>query len=321
MEAINSFFSNIKDKLTNPFFGTLTIVLLIQHWELWFAVFNFDADCTLTDRLYFIQNYISQNITLGSFLLDLLKAAGVMLFGYLIVVLTRSIVIWIEHTVMPNITEVIVSDKIVEREIHDDVVQERNEIFEQYENERQKVREFSRKIDTQLVQLKSLEKEVSKLNIEIETLNNEIHQNDNELISSKRLVEKLTNENEKVNDEIQKLEDSEANLKIELKSIYKLLDQYQELYEKVNIDYINSINQFPPKIIDVVKELKRNNRWEAFLKVGRFLTRGGGADFELLKEMEEKELVYSKGGKQHILGPVGSIIYKYQDILSDVDNL
>lgn len=54
MDAINSFFSNIKDKLTNPFFGTLIIVLIFQHWELWFAVFNFDEDCTLTDRLYFM---------------------------------------------------------------------------------------------------------------------------------------------------------------------------------------------------------------------------------------------------------------------------
>ena len=60
MEVVNSFFSNIKDKLTNPYFGTLIIVLIIHHWDLIFGVFNFDEGFTLDKKLEFINNYITE---------------------------------------------------------------------------------------------------------------------------------------------------------------------------------------------------------------------------------------------------------------------
>lgn len=104
MEVVNSFFSNIKDKLTNPYFGTLIIVLIIHHWELIFGVFNFGEEFTLDKKLEFVKNYIVNNITWKSFLWDALQALLYMLIGYLIVVLTRSIVLFIEFGLMPFIT-------------------------------------------------------------------------------------------------------------------------------------------------------------------------------------------------------------------------
>lgn len=109
MEVINSFFSNIKDKLTNPYFGTLILVLIFHHWELLYVIFNFDENLTLDNKLDFIHNYISANITLSSVCWDALLALIFMFSGYLIIVLTRSIVLWIEFWLMPFITGKIVN--------------------------------------------------------------------------------------------------------------------------------------------------------------------------------------------------------------------
>ena len=57
MRIIESFVDNIKQKTTNPFFGTLILVWLVRNWELVYTLFNFDNDCTLSDKKQFIRDY------------------------------------------------------------------------------------------------------------------------------------------------------------------------------------------------------------------------------------------------------------------------
>ena len=57
MDITSSFFDNIKDKTTNPFFGTLIFVWLVRNWDLVYTVFNFDSDCNLEDKKEFIRKY------------------------------------------------------------------------------------------------------------------------------------------------------------------------------------------------------------------------------------------------------------------------
>ena len=162
MEVINSFFSNIKDKLTNPFFGTLIIVLLIHHWQLWYAVFNFDQDCTLNDKISFIKNYSIVNLTFWKITYDIAQAIFLMLLGYLIIIGTRSLVLWIEFGLMPSITGRIVNKDVVRRTEYNDVVKEREQYFDQYEEQRKNVRIFSKTIDEQTEQIKQKDKDLFK---------------------------------------------------------------------------------------------------------------------------------------------------------------
>lgn len=149
MEVINSFFNNIKDKLTNPFFGTLILVLIIHHWELFFGVFNFDKTYTLDNKLEFVKDYITNNITLFSIIWDIVHALIYMLLGYLMIVFTRSQVLWVEYWLMPLITGKIISKSVVRKSDYDDVVKEREQYFDQYEEQRNNVRKFSKAIDEQ----------------------------------------------------------------------------------------------------------------------------------------------------------------------------
>ena len=112
MEVISSFFNNIKSKFTNPFFGTLTLVLIIHHWELIFMIFNFDKLTKLNEKLSEIDNYINNNITLEGFLCDMLKSLLIMFLGYLVVILTRSLVLWIEYGLIPAITGKIINKNV-----------------------------------------------------------------------------------------------------------------------------------------------------------------------------------------------------------------
>lgn len=50
MKIFESFVDNIKQKTTNPFFGTLILVWLVRNWELIYTLFNFDKDWLLSDK-------------------------------------------------------------------------------------------------------------------------------------------------------------------------------------------------------------------------------------------------------------------------------
>ena len=158
MEVINSFFKNVKDKLTNPYFGTLILVLLFHHWELLYSIFNFDDRLCLNAKLKSIKKYISTNITFESVMYDALWALILMLAGYLIIVITRSIVLWVEFWLMPLITGKIINKNVVEKDKYDNVVKEREEYFDQYEVQRKNVRTFSKTIDEQTEQIKEKDK-------------------------------------------------------------------------------------------------------------------------------------------------------------------
>lgn len=318
MDAISSFFSNIKDKLTNPFFGTLIIVLLLQHWELWFAVFNFDADCTLTDRIYIMQNYISQNITFWCFVLDLLKALVFMTFGYFIIVLTRSIVIWIEHTVMPNITNRIVSENVVLKNLHDEVVKERDENFDKYEEQRKQVREFSKTIDEQISQIRQKDKIIVSNTDEITKLNEKLKSSDS--------MHKLNDEQEK---KIKKLEfelNKETNNWMKEQSLRERDNEELKSYESILFDeasrsFFDSAQKFPPLVIRKVKDLKFSNlnySWSGFLEVAQKITKKNPIEIKDITLFYEIGLCVNPIDDEKRLTPLGKMIFEYKDVLDKV---
>src|SRR5690554_5017322 len=310
MEVINSFFSNIKDKLTNPFFGTLIIVLLIDHWELWYAIFNFDDVYTLNDKVIFIQNYIISNITLLSFLWDIAQTILYMFTGYLIIVATRALVLWIEFYLMPLITGRIVNKNVVRKEEYDDAVREREEYFDQYEEQRQHVRNFSKTIDEQMEQIKVKDQQLLE---QSETLSSTIRDLD---LTKERwgLSQKESQDKGKQIDFFTKrIEQLEEQYNFELKSKNK----YQNLYfESENIGFYDSTLKFPPEVINKVKELKRDNKWNAFLNLGKFFQVGGSIGNEILTEMVNRDILFERGEHEEFT-PLGGIIWQYHRLFDD----
>jgi hypothetical protein len=307
MEIINSFFTNIKDKLTNPFFGTLILVLIIHHWELWFSIFNFDNDCTLNDKVIFIKTYIENNLTISLFTWNIVLAIIFMFIGYLVIVGTRSLVMWVEFWLMPLITGKIVNKNVVRKSEFDEVVKEREEYFDQYEEQRKNVRYFSKTIDDQTEQIK--QKDINFLE-----QTNTINKNQKDLEFLNRQLDNLKTEN-KTN--IQKISEINTALKtLENDNATKIeqIRKYRNLFSSSeNEPFYSSFDKFPPEVLNKVKELKDKNKWETFKYVGNFFTKGGSMGGETLTEMIELGISFDRDTREDFT-PLGEIIWKYRNL-------
>lgn len=312
MEVINSFFKNIKDKLTNPYFGTLILVLIFHHWELLYIMLNFDDDLRLDVKLDSIKKYISTNITFESLMYDTLWALILMLAGYLIIVITRSIVLWVEFWLMPFITGKIINKNVVKKEEYDKVVNEREEYFNQYEKQRENVRTFSKTIDEQTIQIK--EKDRTLLD-QTRTISATVK----ELESTKDKLQKSLKDASSKANEIQSLNNSLVNLNRHNSYSIDKINKFEHLYfSEENRHFYSSIDKFPPEVINKIKELKKENKLKAFIQVGIFYEHGGSIGGEIVTEMINRELVFERGVREE-LTPVGKIIFKYQNILIETE--
>lgn len=307
MEVVNSFFSNIKDKLTNPYFGTLILVLIIHHWELIFGVFNFDEGFTLDKKIEFVKSYIVNNITWKTFLLNALQAMLYMFIGYIVVVFTRSIVLFIEFGLMPFITGKIVNKNVVRRTEYDEVVKEREQYFDQYEEQRNYVRNFSKTIDEQTEQLKQKDENLLK---QTDTISETI----TKLDSTKKELESAKNESSKKSLQIDSLKNSIVSLEKENGNYLEKVKGYEHLhFNEKSEDFYSTIDKFPPEILKKVQELKNDNKWKAFLQLGHFFEKGGSIGGELLTEMIDRDLAFERE-KREDLTPIGKIIYRYNKV-------
>ena len=309
MEVINSFFSNIKDKLTNPYFGTLILVLIIHHWELIFGIFNFDEGFTFDKKLEFVKNYIVNNITWKSFLWDALQAMLYMFLGYLIVVLTRSIVLFIEYWLMPFITGKIVNKNVVRKTEYDEVVKEREQYFDQYEEQRNFVRNFSKTIDEQIEQIKQKDEDLLEQT-------NKISETIRKLDSTQRELESSEDASNKKGRQIDKLKNSIESLEKEKDLYLENVKGYEHLhFNEENQKFYSTIEKFPPEILNKVQELKNDEKWDSFLHLGRFFEKGGSLGSEVLTEMISRGLAF-EGEKGENLTPIGKIIYRYNQVFN-----
>lgn len=308
MEVINSFFNNVKDKLTNPYFGTLILVLLFHHWELIFIIFNFDDYVTLDTKLNSIKEYISINISFQNLMWDALWTLILMLSGYLVIVITRSIVLWVEFWLMPFITGKIINKNVVKKDEYDKVVKEREKYFDQYEEQRKNVRNFSKTIDEQTEQIKQKDKDLLK---QTRTISQTIK----ELDLTKNKLEKSSNEasNKSKELELAKNSISELNRNLEFKT--DKVNKFEHLFfDKENQSFYSSIENFPPEVINKINELKKDNKLMAFIQLGSFYENGGKIGGELLTEMIKRELAFERGSRED-LTPLGKIIYRYRKVL------
>ncbi|MFH7012814.1 hypothetical protein ACHRV5_13155 [Flavobacterium sp. FlaQc-52] len=91
LDKISSLFDNYSTKIKNPFIGTIISVWLVHNWRIPFALFNFDKECTMQDKINFIADYFGKqnfwwelcNIALISFL--------ILLISYFLMTISRAI--------------------------------------------------------------------------------------------------------------------------------------------------------------------------------------------------------------------------------------
>lgn len=307
LTPVTDFFSNIKDKISNPFFGTLIFVWLIRNWNLVYSIFNFDSKTTLKEKIFFIQNYINQNYSICEVLINIVITLILIIVGYLLVILTRSISTFAEFRVMPFITQKIISDKVVFKDDYDNVKSERDEYSDRYEEQRAQVRFLSKQFDeisenykNQSALITENTTTINRLERDVLTKDQTINIQNKNINEQKITIESLKAENDRFSKDIE----------FERKRINTYSEQFHFLFTDENKKFwIENIDKFPV-IRNMYQRLIDEDKLNMFIAVYRFLTQGGSIGGEAFDQMNEFGLVLRNDKETEYITPLATIIYK-----------
>jgi len=317
MDFLNSFFQNIKDKLTSPFFGTLSFILIIHHWEFWYTLFNFDKDCTRTEKIAILSLIAKKEFGGWAIFCDVATAIIIMLIGYGIVMATRTLSLAIDFRFMPWITGKVISKNVVERTVHEEIVRERDEYSEKYEEQRKLVRSFSKDYDNQSEQIQIKNDSINLQQSQIASLQKSNSDLENNLQAERLTFRNLKNDNEQLKVD---LELTETLLNSEKKDVQLANEQINNLLNMLlDPKVLASIKEVPAPeaILLKVHELRDMGEWINFKKFVAFEKNGGSIDTNILTRMQELGLA-SKNSRERIT-PLGKYLSTYIETISEFE--
>lgn len=128
-EFISSFLENIKQKTSNTFFGTLILVWLARNWLLVYSLFNFDKECTLSEKISYIVTYLSLKGFWCEFFTNIGLALVFFIIANILIILSRSSMTFIDHTIMPYLNKKVESGLVVNKDSFEIVKKQRDEFF------------------------------------------------------------------------------------------------------------------------------------------------------------------------------------------------
>jgi len=222
-------------KVRNPFFATYFFVLLYRNWGLIFTLFNFDDDCSLSDKLSLINQYFKKLKFFDEIWTNLWITAVVIVISYLLIFVFRALAIFFERKVIP-VADKIDHKLIVTKERYLKVKEDRDNLNKELEY----VRDENIKLDKNYADIK---KEIADHD-ELLTINQE------ELSKLKDVIAKLDDKIIIMNNNLGILEDKRRLLVQSLTRVVNIttrrmhtqdkyflfLDNYHEQQEKSYMD-------------------------------------------------------------------------------------
>ena len=192
-DIILSFKENIKQKTTNPFFGTLVLVWIIHNWELIYTFFNFEPTRILNDRVDYLSSYFSTIPFIKNLLVCVGITFAVLIITYIFLNLSRLIINIFEKKLKPWVYKITDKNSVVLKEDYQLLQTDRNGLFSKLEEER------TAKLKAQ-GEVTKLEEKISELLASDEiTIENVIDsQSDNSYDNSKLISIILGDENKRM---------------------------------------------------------------------------------------------------------------------------
>jgi len=158
-EWLSSFLSNVRQKTTNPYLGTLLIVWCYRNWDLLFTLFYHQEGLLLSEKKEMLRQFMQP----GHFGLNLLISMGLAL---LLVILTftllnisRLITNFFEKRVTPYVYKIFKDSSVVLKIDFDNMMKQRDYYENKFEDEKRKRLEISSKYDELEQNLNSLKNE------------------------------------------------------------------------------------------------------------------------------------------------------------------
>lgn len=166
-----SFKETIKQKTTNPFFGTLVIVWVIHNWELIFTFFNFEKNETLSGKISFLKGHLAPEPFLINIGQCILISFAVLILTYAFLNLSRFIVNLFEKKITPWIYKITDSSSIVLKSNFQVLEKERDILSQKLEIERESKLKLQNEVSTLEEKIKEFIKSNDEKVSEIEQIN------------------------------------------------------------------------------------------------------------------------------------------------------
>ncbi|MCG8732907.1 hypothetical protein [Tenacibaculum finnmarkense] len=112
-EVFLSFKDHIKEKTTNPFFGSLIIVWSLHNWEFIYTFFNFESCETLATKIEYIRKHLSPNLFTKNLLWCILITFCVLIISYIFLNFSRLIINFFDKKITPWVYKVTDKNSIV----------------------------------------------------------------------------------------------------------------------------------------------------------------------------------------------------------------
>ncbi len=137
-EFFGSVFANFKQKVTNPFLGTIILVWFFRNWELVYALFVFDDYYTLEMKTQYIKGYYQTVNFYGDLFLTVVEAFILMVLTFLLLAISRLVVELYDKRLMVFIYKIFDRDRLVKREELDRLVIQNGRLERRLTEEREK---------------------------------------------------------------------------------------------------------------------------------------------------------------------------------------
>lgn len=303
MQLLDSFLSDFKEKGKNPIFWYYSLVYLVRHWEVIFALFNFDSHFKLENKIEFIKNHY-ENFSLFKDLTFNLFIAFLLLFiSYLVIGASRFISSFYAGRIDTLIHSFNRSKKYIPKILFDDLEKKNQDLKEQLSS----VENYA--------QLQRANYQNSESQIKLK--NNEIKEINVALVSYKTKVEQIEDQ----------LKNQEKELNLFKTEYAKSLERYNELKtyhsktirlvqqmtNRVTINkelrqsYDFSVNPDNAEIVQSIMNCIINNNLNELVKLSQKHTK-------LFQSLVDISALADEGNHKYTPLPTGLLIYDNMEI-------
>lgn len=145
--VITSLFSNIKQKSTNPFLGTLVLVWTYRNWELLYTLFKSEPNLTISAKINMLEPYFNAGAFIVNILISMGLAILLLVLTYFLLNVSRFITNIYEEKVTPFVNEIVSESSVVTREKYNKLKEQCDKYFDNYEAEKKRRIEISEERD------------------------------------------------------------------------------------------------------------------------------------------------------------------------------
>jgi len=135
-DIILSFKENLKQKSTNPFFGTLILVWVIHNWKFIYTAFNLEQFSTFEEKIAYLESLLNTGPFIRNLLVCIIITFLVIISSYLLINISRLIINLFDKKLTPWVYKITDKSSIVLKSDHIILRSERDTLVKKIEDER-----------------------------------------------------------------------------------------------------------------------------------------------------------------------------------------